>query len=82
MQQLSQYNVAELAALQGLMPAPPASLSPVEQAQQTMFDFAQREYLRSQGPNASVEEAAAGANRFMQMLAQISNPNPLLMPTE
>jgi hypothetical protein len=81
--QLSQYNVAQLSALQGLLPSRPEPIPVEDQIMQTMFDGATREYLLSQSPGASVEAAAAGQNRYMQMLAQILNPNPLLMtPTE
>jgi hypothetical protein len=83
MEQLSQYNVAQLAALQGVLPSRPEPIPVEDQIRQTMFDGATRDFLLSQSPGASVEEATAGQSRYMQMLAQILNPNPLLMnPTE
>lgn len=80
--QLSQYNVAELAALQGLIPARPEPISVEEQVRQTLFDRATANYLQSQRQGASVEEAAAGEAALIQQLMQILDPNALLVPTE
>jgi hypothetical protein len=80
--QLGQYNVAELAALQGLLPPPAQAPSVEERVMQTLFDRAVGNYNLSQAPGSSVEAAAAGETAFIQQLMQILDPNPLLMPTE
>jgi len=80
--ELSQYNVAELAALQGILPAERAPMSVQDQIAQTAFDYVMRDYAAGTGPNASVEQAASAEQLAFQRLLALMGESALLLPTE
>jgi hypothetical protein len=80
--QLSQYNVAQLSALQGLLPQRATPVSPQDQIAQTALDYVLRDYAANTGEGASVEQAGAAEQLVFQRLLALMGQSGLLLPTE
>jgi len=80
---LSNYNMAELQALQGIIPQRAEPQPIAEQAGMLLLQEGLKAFDYSQRPEASMEEAAAGQDAWQQLLMSLLNPpTQIPMPYE